>query len=181
MLSAGFVNTLQLISRWSVPIMLLIIPLYAHWRGVHVYESFVTGATQGVQTALRILPFLLTMWVAITLMRVSGLLDQLLAVFTPWLSALGVPPPILPLVIIRPLSGSGGLSIMTELLHTYGPDSPIGQLASIIQGSTETTFYVITVYLGAVGIRRIRHTATAALIGDLVGFASAVFIWQLMR
>jgi spore maturation protein B len=180
LLSAGFVNLLQLMSRWSIPVMLLVIPLYAQWRGVRVYESFVAGAAEGVQTAIRILPFLLAMWVALTLMRSSGLLDQLMAVCTPLTSALGIPPAIVPLAIIRPLSGSGALSMMSELIKTYGPDSPLGQLASIVQGSTETTFYVITVYLGAVSIRRTRHIATASLIGDLVGLASAVFIWQMM-
>jgi spore maturation protein B len=169
----------QYLSRWSIPLMLVGIPLYAHCRGVKVYERFVAGAEQGMLTAVRILPYLVAMWVALTLLRTSGTLDLLLEFTRPVLSWLGFPPEVLPLVIVRPLSGSGALSIVTELFQTYGPDSRVGMLASVMQGTTETTFYVVTVYLGAAGVHRARHALTAGLIGDVLGFLGAVLVCRL--
>ncbi len=180
MLSGAFIDIMRFISGWSIPALLVFVPLYAHWRKVPVYECFVAGAEEGVRTAVRILPYLMAMWVALALVRSSGLLDIVLGWCAPVLAAVGVPQEVLPLAIIRPLSGSAGLSIMTELLRTHGPDSPVGLLASVLQSSTETTFYVLTVYLGAVGIRKIRHTIAAGLIGDVVGFIAAVLIWRAM-
>ena len=180
MSAAAFVSFLQVISSWTIPALVVLIPLYAYIRGVPVYECFVAGAEEGLKTAVRILPFLLTMWVALTLVRTSGLLDMMLSLCAPLLTTAGVPPQVLPLALIRPLSGSGGLSITADLLRAHGPDSSVGLLASIVQGSTETTFYVLTVYLGAVGLRKTRHTVAAGLIGDVVGFVAAVAIWRLM-
>lgn len=172
-------QTAQLASQWSVPLLILTILVYAHWAGVKVYESFVVGAATGVQTALRITPFLIAMWTAVTPLRSSGALETLLAYIEPLFRPLRIPLQILPLAIIRPLSGSGALSLMSELMHTYGPDSQIGTLACIIQGSTETTFYIATVYLGAVGVRKARHSIAAALVGDVIGFLAAILAWRL--
>lgn len=169
----------QAISRWSIPVLLVSIPVYAYCRGVRVYEVFVEGAREGALTAARILPYLVTMWVAIALLRSSGALDLLLLAVRPVFSRLGVPVEVLPLVVMRPLSGSGSISIVSELMQAHGPDSPVGLLASIMLGSTETTFYVVTVYLGAVGVRKARHGLTAALIGDVAGFIGAVAAWRL--
>ncbi len=167
-------------SQFTIPVMLMVILLYAHARGVKVYEVFVAGAARGIQTTLHILPYLIAMWVALGLLRASGVLDLAFALCEPVLRLLGVPVQILPLMIIRPLSGSGALGLTSELVHTYGPDSDVGYLACLIQGSTETTFYVITVYLGAVGVKKPRHGLAAALVGDLTGFIAAVIAWRIL-
>jgi spore maturation protein B len=178
--SRSLAHIVLLVSQWSVPLMLLVILLYAHARGVKVYETFVAGAAQGVQTALHIVPYLIAMWVALGLLRSSGALDVLFSLFEPLFQALGIPIQVLPLAVTRPLSGSGALGLLSELLRTFGPDSGVGTLACLIQGSTETTFYVTTVYLGAVGIRKARHGLAAALVGDLAGFVAAVLAWRLL-
>lgn len=160
--------------------MLLVIVLYAHARGVKVYETFVAGAAQGVQTALHIVPYLIAMWVALGLWRASGILDVLLSLGAPLFRVLDIPIEVLPLALTRPLSGSGALGLLGELLRTFGPDSDVGTLACLIQGSTETTFYVVTVYLGSVGVRKARHGLAAALVGDLAGFVAAVVAWRIL-
>lgn len=177
--SSSLVLAVELLSRWSVPLLLVGVPLYAHLRGIKVYESFVAGAAEGLLTAARIAPYLIAMWVAVALLRSSGVVDLLLGFARPLSVAFGVPPEVIPLAAIRPLSGSGSLSLLTEMLHTYGPDSGIGTLASILHGSTETTFYVITVYLGAVGATRARHSLAASLVGDAVGFLAGTLAWRL--
>jgi spore maturation protein B len=174
------ISFVQAVTQLSIPVMLLVVLLYAHSKGVKVYETFVAGAAQGIRTTLHIVPYLIAMWVALGLFRTSGILDLLFSLCRPLLRRLGIPVQVLPLMIIRPLSGSGALGLTGELLHTFGPDSDVGYLASLIQGSTETTFYVTTVYLGAVGIKKARHGLAAALIGDLVGFIAAVIAWRIL-
>ena len=146
-------KTLDFISRWAIPMVLLIIPLIGLMRGVKLYESFVTGAEQGFITAIKIIPFMVSMLVAIGVFRASGAMELLIKAISPIFDMVKIPPEILPLAIMRPLSGGGALGIATELIHSYGPDSFIGRLASTMQGSTDTTFYVLTVYFGSVGVK----------------------------
>lgn len=171
---------LQAVSQWVLPLMLLAVPVAGLCRRVHVYQAFVAGARDGLLVGLRIAPYLLAMLVAIGVFRVSGGIDLLVKALTPILRPLGIPGQILPLGLMRPLSGSGSLGILADLLREHGPDSRIGLIASIVQGSTETTFYVLTVYLGAVGIRRLRHTWAAGLTADAAAFLAAVLVARLL-
>ncbi len=140
---------------------------------VRVYESAVAGAREGLEVAVRIVPYLVAILVAVGIFRASGALDVLIRGLDPLTSALGIPAEVLPMAILRPLSGSGAFGVMSEILETYGPDSFVGYLASTLMGSTETTFYVLTLYCGAAGIREVRHALAACLIGDLGGLVGA--------
>ncbi|MGI6542663.1 MAG: spore maturation protein [Limnochordia bacterium] len=169
----------QTVSQWTIPFLIVFIPCYAHCKGVKVYERFVIGAQEGIMAAVRILPYLITMWIGITLLRSAGALTLLARLLQPLFSIFAVPAEVFPLILVRLFSGTGALSVTSELFTVYGPDTPVGLLASILLGSSETTFYVVTVYLGAVGLRKVRHGLTAALIGDLAGLIGALFLWRL--
>ncbi|WP_311202282.1 spore maturation protein [Paenibacillus sp. p3-SID1389] len=170
----------NLISAWAVPVMIAFIPLYAYFKKVPVYESFVDGAKDGFSTAIGIIPHLVGMMVAISVFRASGALDFFVGWMTPFLSRLHVPPEVLPLGFLRPLTGTGSLAFTTDLIKTYGPDSMIGRIASTIQGSTDTTLYVLTVYFGAVGIRNGRYALKVGLFSDVVGFIAAIVVCLLL-
>jgi len=165
-----------LISAWAIPIMVVSIPLFAAYRKVPVYESFVEGAKDGFDTAIKIIPHLVGMMVAISVFRASGAMDLIIGWLKPLLDSLGVPTEILPLSILRPISGAGSLAFTTDLIQQFGPDSMIGRIAATIQGSTDTTLYVITVYFGAVGIRRASYALKVGLISDFVGFVVSIII-----
>lgn len=167
---------LKSLSEWAIPIMIAGIPLYAMIKRIPVYEEAVEGAKEGFQVALRIIPFLVLMLVAIGMFRASGALDWITGLLSPALAAVGFPEELLPLALLRPLSGSGSLAIVTDLVTTHGPDSLIAKMAATIMGSTETTFYVITVYFGSVGIRKFRHSIPAGLLADLAGVIASVII-----
>lgn len=164
------------ISTWAIPAIIVFIPLYAFFRKVPVYESFVEGAKDGFQTSINIIPTLVGMMVAISVFRASGAMEWIVSLIQPLLDWLGIPGEVLPLAFLRPITGAGSLAFTTDLIKTYGPDSMIGRIASTIQGSTDTTLYVLTVYFGAVGIRKGRYALKVGLFSDLIGFAAAVFI-----
>lgn len=164
------------LSRWAIPVLLLVIPLLGHWRGVKVYETFVEGAAEGFTTAVRIIPYLVAMMVALNVFRTSGAMDYCTAAGAQLLAFLQIPPELVPLAVMRPLSGSGALGLASELLRTWGPDSFLGRVASTLMGSTDTTFYVLTVYFGAVGVYRIRYAMLVGLLGDVTGFFGSVYI-----
>ena len=167
------------ISQWVIPFLLLVIPLWAWLKQVSVYDCFVEGAAEGVKTAIHIFPYILGMLVAIGIFRSSGALDAMIDSLSPILDKLGFPAEVLPLAMIRPLSGSGALGVTAELIHTYGPDSFIGHLASMMQGSTDTTFYILAVYFGAVGVKKYRHAVWTGLTADCAGFLAAIFMCHL--
>lgn len=171
---------IQALSRLAIPLLIFSLLVLSAVRKVRVYEVFVEGAKNGFETAIQILPYLLAMFVAIGVLRDSGTLDIVLGWIGPLFESIGVPREILPLAVLRPLSGSGALGVMSDLFAVYGPDSPIGLMASTIQGSTETTFYVLTVYFGAVGIRKTRHALAVGLWADLLAFFLAVFTVHLL-
>lgn len=169
---------LEAVSRWAIPFLLLVVPLYGLFRKVPVYESFVSGAEEGAKTAFRIMPFLLGMMVAIAVFRASGAMELLTSALGFLLQPFGAPPEILPLAVLRPLSGSGALAMAAELMREYGPDSLIGRMASVMQGTTDTTFFVLTVYFGSVGIKHSRYALLTGLAADLTGFFASLFICQ---
>jgi spore maturation protein B len=170
----------QEFSNWAIPVIFFLILGFAAIKRVRVYEVFVDGAKEGFNVAVKIIPYLVAILVAIGIFRASGAMDGLIAALSPALQPLGVPPEVLPMALVRPLSGSGSLGVMSEGLKTYGPDSLIGNMLSTMMGSTETTFYVLAVYFGSVAVRRTRHALPAALLGDLAGLTMAVFICNLV-
>ncbi|MGE5422523.1 MAG: spore maturation protein [Ignavibacteriales bacterium] len=170
------ISFLNLVSKWTIPFLLLVIPLIGFLRKVPVYEAFVEGAEEGFTTAVKIMPFLVGMLVAISVFRASGALDVISNMLRPWLTDWGVPAEVLPLAFMRPLSGSGVLGLATELMKNYGPDSFIGRLASTMQGTTDTTFFVLTVYFGSVGITRYRYSIVTGLLADITGLIASIYI-----
>lgn len=160
--------------------MIGFILIYGTIKKVPTYETFVDGGKEGIKIAVSIIPFLIGMLVAITIFRESGALEFFVGLIRPALLALGIPPEIVPLAIIRPISGTAALGMMSDIIATNGPDSFIGRLASTLQGSTDTTLYVLTVYFGAVGIRKMGDALKVGLLADLVGIAAAIFIVTIM-
>jgi len=167
---------LDQISLWAIPILLVGIPLVGLIRGVKVYDVFIEGAKEGFDVAVKIIPFLVGILVAIGMFRGSGAMDLLMAALRPLVASTGFPAELVPLAILRSLTGSGSLAFTTDLIKTSGPDSVIGRMAATLYGSSETTFYVLAVYFGAVGVRRTRHAVPAALVGDLAAAVAAVVI-----
>lgn len=159
-----------------IPIIVAVIVIYGMFKGRMVYEWFIEGAKEGLSVCLRIFPYLLAMLLAIRVFRESGLLAIINESLFPVFSLIGLPKELIPLVMIKPLSGSGALGVFTEILQQYGPDSFIGLTASVIMGTTETIFYTLTVYYGAVGIKKIRHSLWAAMLADLTAIIAAVLI-----
>ena len=167
------------ISRWAIPILLLMVPVIAYLKKVPVYESFVAGAEDGFRTGVRILPFLIGMLMSIKVLVDSGFLQMVSSWLQPFLTRLGLEQnlaEIIPLAIMRPLSGSGALGVATQLIHQHGPDSYIGRLASTLQGSTDTTFFVLTVYFGSVGIKKYRYALKLGLLADMIGLIVSIWI-----
>lgn len=167
------------ISRWAIPFLLFFIPLMAYLRKVPVYESFVTGAEEGFKTGIRIMPFLIGMLVSIRVFVDSGALEILSRFLQPVFAFFGLDPnltAIIPLAVMRPLSGSGALGVSTQLINQYGPDSMIGRIASTLQGSTDTTFFVLTVYFGSIGIKKYRYALKLGLLADVIGLIASIWI-----
>lgn len=167
---------LDAVSLWAIPVLLVAIPLAGIIRGVKVYDAFIDGAKEGFEVAVRIIPFLVGILVAIGMFRGSGAMDMLTDALRPALGAVGFPPEVFPLAVMRSLSGSGSLALTTDLVKQFGPDSFLGRTAATLYGSSETTFYVLAVYFGAVGVKRTRHAVPAALIGDVVAAIATVAI-----
>ena len=164
------------ISLWAVPVMLVGIPLVGMIKGVKVYDVFIEGAKEGFEVAIKIIPFLVGILVAIGMFRGSGAMDLLTGALQPVMTATGFPAELMPLAILRTLTGSGSLAFTTDLIQTHGPDSVIGRMAATMYGSSETTFYVIAVYFGAVSVRKTRPAVPAALIGDVVAAIATVVV-----
>jgi spore maturation protein B len=167
---------LEALSAWAIPLLLAGVPLWAIFRKVKVYPAFVEGAKEGFQVAVRVIPPLVAVLVALGMLRASGALDALAAAAAPLTERLGVPASVLPMVLVRPLSGGGALGVLGDVLRAEGPDSYAGRLASVMAGSTETTFYVLAVYMGSVGVSRYRQALPAGLLADLAGFAASVVV-----
>ena len=166
---------MALMTQLLVPCVLAGTALYGTLRRVDVYGALVQGAGQGLETLTRIAPALICLLTAVSMVRASGLLQALASWLAPVLGRLGLPPELLPLMLVRPISGSAALGVGADLINAYGPDSALGRTAAVMLGSTETTFYTIAVYFSAAGITRTRYAVPAALCADLVGFLASAW------
>ena len=171
---------MELFFTLLVPLILAGTAVFGLCRRVDVYGALVKGAGEGLNTVFRIFPALTALMTAVAMLRASGLLETLAALLEPLLGRLGLPPELLPLMLVRPVSGSAALGVGAELIGRFGPDSVIGRTAAVMLGSTETTFYTIAVYFGAVGVTRTRYAVPAALCADCVGFVAAAWSVRLL-
>ena len=167
------------LSELVVPVLLCFTACYALGKRVDVYTALTRGAEEGLNVLVHILPSLIALLTAVYMLRASGALDALTALLAPALTVLGVPPETAPLLVIRPLSGSGALAAGGDIMRQYGPDSYIGRCAAVMLGCTETTFYTVAVYFGAAGIKRTRYTIPAALTADLAAYLAAAWAVRL--
>lgn len=179
-MSEFFSQAMSFVSDLAIPLVLFLIIGYGFFKKVKIYESFVEGAKGGFEVAIKIIPFLVAILVAIGMFRASGAMDFFVAIISPVTNLIGMPAEALPVALMRPLSGSGTLGLVSELMKTHGPDSFIGRLTSTMYGSTETTFYVLAVYFGSVGIKKTRHAVPAGLIADAAGLLAALFICKIV-
>ena len=171
---------LNLISLWALPVILIGILTFGLIKKVPLYEEFTEGAKEGFKVSVKIIPYLVAIIVGISMLRASGAIDMLAHFMSPVLNKFNVPADILPLMIVRSLSGSGALGIFSDIANNMGPDSYATKLAAVMVGSSETTFYVLAVYFGAVGITKIRYALIGGLLADLIGIIAAVSVCNLM-
>ena len=164
------------ITKSIIPIILVIIIAYGMVKGRKVYEWFVEGAKEGLQVCFNIFPYLLAMIVAVNIFREAKLLDLLNNIISPISKLIDLPKEVVPLVLIKPLSGSGAMGIFTDILKNNGADTAIGLIASVIMGTTETIFYTVTVYFGAIKVKRTRHTVWAAIMADMTAIIMAIMM-----
>lgn len=169
-------NIISAASVWIIPSIILLVLLIGTWKKVPTYETFVEGGKEGVKMAFSLLPFLLGMMVSIAIFRASGAMEAFVDFMKPFLTSVGIPPDIIPLALVRPISGTAALGMTTELINSHGPDSFIGRLASTMQGSTDTTLYVLTVYFGAIGIKRMGDALKVGLLADFIGIIASIVI-----
>ncbi len=168
------------ISNYIIPIIVLIIVLYALKKRVDIYDTFIDGTKESFDMTLKVFPNLLAMVFGVNIFLKSGVLDFIFNNLKPIFSYINVQIEILPMAIMRPISGSASLAILNDIFLNYGPDSFIGTVASIIQGSTDTTFYVLTLYFGSIGIKKIRYAMWAGLFSDLVGIVTAIILGNVL-
>lgn len=173
------IQIITAISLWIIPGLISLILFFAIWKRIPVFETFVDGAKDGFQTAIHILPYLVGMMMAVSIFRESGALDILTRILEPIFSFFNFPTELFPLAMLRPITGTGALAVTTDLIATHGPDSFIGRLASTMQGSTDTTLYIITVYFGAVGIKKAGYAIKVGLLADLTGIIASLIIVSL--
>jgi spore maturation protein SpmB len=172
----SFAKVINALSVMAIPFLLAFFPFFAVLKGIKVYEEFVEGGKEGFQVAIRIIPYLVAMLVGISMFRGAGGIDIITDALRPILRAINFPPELVPMGLMRPLSGSGSLAIFSELVKQLGPDHLITRMAGTLYGSTETTFYVVAVYFGAVNVQRTRHAIPAGLVADFTGIIASVYI-----
>ena len=172
---------LEAISIWAIPVVVALVAFYAICKKVPVYSVFTEGAKEGFSTAIMIIPYLVAMLCAIGMFRASGAMDFICDLLAPVTNVIGLPSEVLPMAIMRSFSGGGAEGMMADLLAQYGTQSQIGRIASVALGSTETTFYVVAVYFGSVGISNTRHSIAAGLLGDLASLIAATLIVNIIR
>ncbi|MEM6313019.1 MAG: nucleoside recognition domain-containing protein [Planctomycetota bacterium] len=168
------------LSVFVLPALIVLFPLYGLYKRVPVYEVFVEGAREGFTTAVRIIPYLVAILFSIGMLRASGLLDALQAVLATPMGWIGMPPDVLPMAIVRPLTGGGSIGVLADIQQVHGNESLTTRIAATIFGSTETTFYVIAVYFGAVGIKKTRHAVAAGLTADIAAIFIAIIVVRLL-
>ncbi len=162
-----------------IPIILFIIILTGFFKKIPVFDVFLQGAGEGINSTFSIAPSLIGLVTSVTMLKASGALDLFSNFLTPICNLIHVPPQIVPLAILRPISGSGSIALLDNIFKNFGPDSITGKIASVIMGSTETTFYTITVYFGSIGIKNLRHTVTSAVIADITAIITAILLVNL--
>lgn len=173
-------EAITILSKYAIPTIFLLILSAGMYREVKVYDVFVEGAREGFTTVIRIIPSLVGLLVAVGVFKASGAMDLLVFALKPLAGMLGIPSEVLPLALLRPVSGSASLALVSETIRTYGPDSFIGRLVSTMMGSTETIFYTLAVYFGSIGVKNIRYTLLAALLADLASVLASVWICTLV-
>ncbi|WP_099351741.1 spore maturation protein [Fredinandcohnia onubensis] len=173
-------SVINSISLWLIPAIIGFILLYGTFKRIPTYETFVEGGKEGIKISFSIIPFLVGMLVSISIFRASGAMEFFINLIRPVLEFVGFPAEVAPLALIRPISGTAALGMTTDLIATYGPDSFIGRLASTMQGSTDTTLYILTVYFGAVGIKKMGDALKVGLLADLVGIVASIIVVTLL-
>ncbi len=173
-------SIINYMSNAAMPIIILLIIIYGLVEKNKVFDSFLIGAEEGIKIVLKIFPTLVGLFVAVGALRSSGILDLVIGLMSPVINVLQIPSEIMPLALLRPISGSASLAVATDILEQYGVDTSIGLIASTIMGSTETTLYTIAIYTACVGIKNIRFVLWAALIADIVGMIASVVIWRFL-
>ncbi|WIF95941.1 spore maturation protein [Caminicella sporogenes] len=171
---------LNIISICSIPAMITIIIFHGYIKGVNLYDAFVEGASEGFKTSVKIMPYLVAIFIAIGIFKESGALEIFSNILLLPGRIIGIPKEIIPLVILKPISGSGSLAMVKDIVNTYGADSFIGRVASTMMGSSETIFYTMALYFGAIGIKNSRHTLICGLMAHLAGVVSAVMICKII-
>jgi spore maturation protein SpmB len=167
-------------ATWPLPVVIIALTAVGMLKGIKVYDAVVEGGKEGFQIALRIIPYLVAILVVVGMLRASGALDLMAAALSPLTDLVGMPAETLPMALLRPLTGNGAFAFAAETMKTHGPDSLIGNIVSTMQGSTETTFYVLALYYGVVGVRRTRHTLYPCLAADIAGLLAAVWWVRLL-
>ena len=171
---------LEQISVWAIPVVICLVAIYALVKKVPMYTSFTTGAKDGFSTAIMIIPYLVAMLCAIGMLRASGAMEAFCNLISPITELIGCPGEVLPMAVMRSFTGGGATGMMTDLVTNYGTQSQIGRIASVALGSTETTFYVVAVYFGSVGVSNTRHSIAAGLLGDLASLIASCVVVNLM-
>lgn len=172
----ALVSTVQVLSVLAIPALVLFVVVYGSVRKVKIYEAFVEGAKEGFNVGVRIIPYLVAMLVAIGIFRAGGAMDIFAVVLSPLTSLIGMPVETIPMALMRPLSGSGALGVVSETISTHGADSLIGRMVSVMMGSGETTFYVLAVYFGSVSVYRTRHAVPAGIVADIASILASVWL-----
>lgn len=173
----GLMNT---VSAWAIPVLVVVVIVYAACKRIPVFETFVEGGKEGFAIAVSLIPYMVAMLVGLGIFRESGAFNLFVQLLKPLTRLLGIPGEVLPLALMRPISGSGALALAAETMQRYGPDSLLGLIACTMQGSTDTTFYILTVYFGSVGVRNVRYSLKVGLLADLAGFLMSVLVCNLL-
>ena len=175
-----FQQIMNIISLWTLPVILILILTLGLFKKVPLYEVFTDGAKEGFKVAVNIIPYLVAIIVGISMFRASGIIESIGEIMAPILSHFNVSADVIPIMIVRSLSGSAALGVFSDIAHNAGPDAYTTKLAAIMIGSSETTFYVLAVYFGAVGISKFRYALLTGLIADFIGIAAAILVCNLM-
>ncbi|MDK2919355.1 MAG: spore maturation protein [Candidatus Petromonas sp.] len=171
---------LSIISIGSIPFIITVILVHGYIKGVKLYDAFVEGAGEGFKTSVKIMPYLIAIFLGIGIFKESGALELFSKVFATPGRLIGLPQELIPLAILKPISGSGSLAMVKELVYTYGPDTFTGRLASTMMGSTETIFYTMALYFGTIGVKKSKHTLLCALISHLAGIIAAIMVCKIV-
>ncbi len=175
-----FQTLMNIISLWALPAIIILILTIGLFRKVPLYEVFTDGAKEGFHVAVNIIPYLVAIIVAISMLRASGIIEMTGQALSPILGHFNVPADTIPIMIVRSLSGSAALGVFSDIAHNLGPDAYATKLAAVMVGSSETTFYVLAVYFGAVGISKLRYALIAGLLADFIGIVAAIAVCNLM-